>query len=59
LWIVEPIREQAAATPNVQLTINELKDVCDLKGMHQIICYGHHAKRLWAFCQLDNIEVVC
>lgn len=43
---------------NVEMTINEVCDVCDVKGMHQIIFYGNHAKRLRAFCQLHGIEVV-
>jgi hypothetical protein len=33
-------------------------DVCDVKGMHQIIFYGHHARQLRAFCQLYGIPVV-
>lgn len=43
---------------NLQMTINEVRDVCDVKGMHQIIFYGNHAKRLRAFCQLYGIQVV-
>lgn len=43
---------------NIEMTINEVHDVCDVKGMHQIIFYGHHAKGLRNFCQLYGIEVV-
>ncbi|MBM3889275.1 MAG: hypothetical protein FJ388_09140 [Verrucomicrobia bacterium] len=43
---------------NIEMTINEVRDVCDVKGMHQIIFYGNHAKQLRAFCQLHGIEVV-
>ena len=43
---------------NIEMTINEVDDVCDVKGMHQIIFYGNHAKQLRAFCQLYGIEVV-
>lgn len=43
---------------NIEMTINEVRDVCDVKGMHQIIFYGNHAQRLRAFCQLHGIEVV-
>jgi hypothetical protein len=43
---------------NVELTIDEVEDVCNVKGMHQIIFYGNHAKQLRAFCQLYGINVV-
>ena len=43
---------------NVEMTINEVDDVCDVKGMHQIIFYGNYAKELRTFCQLYGIKVV-
>lgn len=43
---------------NVEMTINELPDVCDVKGMHQVIFYGNHARHLRAFCQLYGIKAV-
>ena len=43
---------------NIEMTINEVDDVCDVKGMHQIIFYGDRAKELRAFCQLYGINVV-
>jgi len=43
---------------NVEMTINEVDDVCDVKGMHQIIFYGNYVKQLRAFCQLYRINVV-
>jgi len=43
---------------NLQMTINEVSDVCDVKGMHQIIFYGNHAAELRAFCQLYDIQAV-
>ena len=43
---------------NIEMTINEVDDVCDVKGMHQIIFYGNYAKQLRAFCQLYGIDVV-
>ncbi len=43
---------------NVELTINEVADVCDVKGMHQTIFYGNYARQLRAFCQLLDIAVV-
>jgi len=43
---------------NIEMTINEVDDVCDVKGMHQTIFYGDYARQLRTFCQLYNIEVV-
>ena len=43
---------------NIEMTINEVQDVCDVKGMHQIIFYGNHAKPLRTFCQLAGIEAI-
>jgi L-fucose isomerase-like protein len=43
---------------NIEMTINEVENVCDVKGMHQIIFYGNYAKQLRTFCQLYGIEAV-
>ena len=43
---------------NVEMTIREVKDACDVKGMHQAIFYGNHARELRTFCQLYGIEAV-
>jgi hypothetical protein len=43
---------------NIEMTINEVDDVCDTKGMHQVIFYGNHARQLRTFCRLYDIEVV-
>ncbi len=43
---------------NVELTINEVEDVCDVRGMHQTIIYGDHARQLRSFCQLYGIEII-
>ncbi len=43
---------------NIEMTINEVDDVCDVKGMHQTIFYGNNARRLRTFCQLYGIKVV-
>ena len=43
---------------NVEITINEVEDVYDVKGMHQVIFYGNHAKELRTFCQLYGIEAI-
>jgi len=42
---------------NIEMTINELDDVCNVKGMHQIIFYGNYTKQLRTFCQLYGIAV--
>ncbi len=44
------------------MTINELDDVCDVKGeshQHLIIFYGSRVRQLRTFCQLYSIEAVC
>jgi L-fucose isomerase-like protein len=43
---------------NLTMTINELADVTGVKGTHQTIFAGNHAKQLKAFCQLYGITVV-
>jgi hypothetical protein len=43
---------------NVEMTVNEVADACDVQGMHQIIFYGNSARQLRAFCQLYGIEAV-
>jgi hypothetical protein len=43
---------------NVELTINEVDDICDVKGMHQAVFLGNHARQLHRFCQLYDIAVV-
>lgn len=53
-----PIPPAGGCRTNIEMTINEVDDVCDVKGMHQIIFYGNYAKQLRAFCQLYGIEVV-
>ncbi len=40
---------------NLWMTINEVSDVCDVKGLHQTIFAGNHARQLRAFCQLFKI----
>jgi L-fucose isomerase-like protein len=53
-----PIPPTGGCRTNIRMTVNEVEDVCDVKGMHQIIFYGNRAKQLRAFCQLHGIEVV-
>jgi len=53
-----PIPPTGGCRTNIEMTINEVEDVCDVKGMHQIIFYGNFAKQLRAFCQLYGIKAV-
>ena len=43
---------------NIQMTINEVEDVCEVKGMHQAIFYGNHGNDLRAFGQLFGVKVL-
>ena len=43
---------------NVEITINELQDVYDVKGHHNVLFYGDYAKRLHQFARLYGIKVV-
>ncbi|MBM3334498.1 hypothetical protein FJY63_07540 [Candidatus Sumerlaeota bacterium] len=43
---------------NLELVIDDVKDVCDVKGMHQTIIYGNYARQIRAFCQMYGISVV-
>ena len=43
---------------NLEMTINEVKDACDVKGMHQIVFYGDYGRQLRRFCQLYGINAV-
>ncbi|MCL4694701.1 MAG: hypothetical protein KJ060_19590 [Candidatus Hydrogenedentes bacterium] len=40
---------------NLRMTINEVEDVRNVQGMHQIIFYGNHGKDLRTYCQLNSI----
>jgi len=53
-----PIPPAGGCRSNLQMTINEVADVCEVKGMHQIIFYGNHVRPLRAFCQLYGLEAV-
>ncbi|MHC4863283.1 MAG: hypothetical protein ACYTEX_04330 [Planctomycetota bacterium] len=53
-----PIPPTGDCRSNIEMTINEVDDVCDVKGMHQTIFYGSCAKQLRAFRQLYGIDVV-
>jgi L-fucose isomerase-like protein len=53
-----PMPPAGGCRTNIEMTINEVDDVCEVKGMHQVIFYGNRGKQLGAFCQLYGIEVV-
>jgi hypothetical protein len=53
-----PIPPTGGCRSNLEMTINEVRDTCEVKGMHQIIFYGNHGRQLRAFCQLHGIEIV-
>jgi len=53
-----PIPPTGGCRTNIEMTINEVDDVCDVKGMHQAIFYGNRAEDLRKFCQLYDIKVV-
>jgi L-fucose isomerase-like protein len=53
-----PIPPAGGCRSNLEMTINEVRDVCDVKGMHQIIFYGNYTRQLRAFCQLYGIPVI-
>jgi hypothetical protein len=50
--------QAAGCRTNITMTINEVEDVCDVKGMHQTVFYGNYTRQLRAFCQLYGIAVV-
>ena len=44
---------------NVEITINEVDDVCDVRPIHhQIIFYGNFAGQLRQFAELYNVAVI-
>lgn len=53
-----PIPPAGGCRTNAETTINELDDVCDLKGHHLIMIYGNYARELRQFCHLYGIEAV-
>ncbi len=53
-----PIPPTGGCRSNLLMTINEVDDVCDVKGMHQTVFYGDHGDGLRKFCQLFRIPVV-
>ena len=45
-----PVPATGGCRTNIEMTINEVEDVCDVKGMHQIIFFGNRAKQLRTDC---------
>ena len=44
---------------NVEITINELEDVREVKGHHNVLFYGNFSRKLKQFAQLYDITVEC
>jgi len=53
-----PIPPTGGCRSNLLVSIDGVGDVCGVKGMHQIIFYGSHARTLRTFCQLVGIQAV-
>ena len=43
---------------SVEIKMDDVPDVRDVKGFHQLIMYGNHAKELNDFCQLFGLEAI-
>lgn len=43
---------------NVEITINEVEDVCDVQGHHNVLFYGDYAKKLRQFARLYGLRLV-
>ncbi|MFO7976717.1 MAG: hypothetical protein R6V12_19050 [Candidatus Hydrogenedentota bacterium] len=53
-----PMPPTGGCRTNIAMTIDEVSDVCDVKGMHQIIFCGDYGSSLRAFCQLYDLPLV-
>jgi hypothetical protein len=53
-----PIPPTGGCRTNVEATLNEPANVCDVQGHHQTLIYGNFARELRIFCQLYGIELV-
>ncbi|HPS02835.1 MAG TPA: hypothetical protein PLA90_14950 [Candidatus Sumerlaeota bacterium] len=43
---------------SMELVMDRIQDVRDVKGFHQVVFYGNHRRDVEAFCQLYGIRVV-
>ena len=43
---------------NVEITINEVEDVCDVQGHHNVLFYGDYARKLRQFARLYGLRLV-
>jgi hypothetical protein len=43
---------------SVEVRMKGVEDVRDLKGFHQLLMYGDHARELKGVCQMLGIEVI-
>ncbi|UCD28894.1 MAG: hypothetical protein JSV03_17760, partial [Planctomycetota bacterium] len=42
---------------NLVMTINELDNPCEVKGMHQTVFLGNHTAQLLTFCRMFGITI--
>jgi hypothetical protein len=43
---------------SVEIMMDNVEDVRDVRGFHQVVFYGNHRRSIEAFCQMYDIEVV-
>jgi L-fucose isomerase-like protein len=43
---------------NFEIAMNNIEDVRDVLGFHQVVFYGNHKRDVEAFCQLAGIKVI-
>jgi hypothetical protein len=55
--VTKPHYEPGDCRTNVEITINELEDVQDVKGHHNVLFYGNFSRRLKQFAQLYDIAI--
>ena len=53
-----PMPPVGGCRTNVEITINERGDACDVKGHHNVLFLGKHARRLRQFARLFGMNVV-
>lgn len=43
---------------NFEIAMNDIEDIRDVKGFHQVVFYGDHKRDVEAFCQLHGIRAI-
>ena len=44
---------------SVIVKVDDIPDIVDVQGFHQIFFYGNHARQLRAYCQMFGIQTLC